>query len=382
MIRQYLSPIALSVGASLLFILLSVVPYAIYNYREHGQIPVKRTLIGYSFIWYLVAAYFLVILPLPTREAVAQLTRAQANLEPFIFVEHFLRYSGIELSDPGTYFSALLQPTAYTVYFNLLLTVPLGIYLRKYFGFGFFKTLGIGFLLSLFFEITQLTGLYGVYPRPYRIFNVDDLIINSLGAAIGFWLAPLLKGWTPEMEKEDRLKAITEVSIPRRLLALSMDIALIAGIYPVLLTVLEFVFVQEFGDGSLGITILFLLSFTYFMTTALVLGNQTLGMAVVRIHVRDENDKGVSRWRMLFRHGLFLLWIPGSLVFLEITSLEEPLISFTYLAVFVVIGTGLLHMLISVLRRNRRLFHERMSKTHLKSLSGLHKPIHEETEEI
>lgn len=369
MIRQYLSPIALSVGASLLFVLLSVVPYAIYNYRKHGQIPVKRTLIGYSFIWYLVAAYFLVILPLPARETVEQLTRAQANLEPFIFVEHFLRYSGIDLSDPRTYFSAMLQPTAYTVYFNLLLTVPLGIYLRKYFGFGFLKTLGLGFLLSLFFEITQLTGLYGVYPRPYRIFNVDDLLINSFGAAVGFLIAPLLKGLAPEMEKEDHLQEINDVTIPRRLLALSIDIAVISGLYPLLLTILEFVFVQDFQDGSFAFTIIFLLSFGYFMTTALVLGSQTLGMALVRIYVKDENGKRVSRWRMLFRHALFLLWIPGSLVFLEVSSLEEPLISFIYLGVFVMIGTGILHMVISILRKDRRLFHERMSKTRLKSLN-------------
>jgi len=193
MIRQYLSPIAMSVGASLLILLLSAMPYAIYNYRKRGIIPMRRTLIGYSFIWYLVAAYFLVILPLPSREAVETLNTVHYNLEPFIFVEHFLSYSGIDLSNPATYPAALLQPTAYIVYFNLFLMIPLGVYLRKYFGFNFFKTLLAGFLLSLFFEVTQLTGLYGVYPRPYRIFNVDDLMVNTMGAIVGYLLAPILK---------------------------------------------------------------------------------------------------------------------------------------------------------------------------------------------
>ena len=30
------------------------------------------------------------------------------------------------------------------------------------------------FLLSLFFEVTQLTGLYFLYPGSYRLFDVDD----------------------------------------------------------------------------------------------------------------------------------------------------------------------------------------------------------------
>ncbi len=369
MIRQYLSPIAMSLGASLLILFLSVVPYAIYNYRKRGQVPVRRTLIGYSFIWYLVAAYFLVILPLPSREAVEALSTPQYNLEPFIFVEHFLRYSGIDFSDPTTYPAAFMQPTAYIVYFNLLLMVPLGVYLRKYFGFNFYKTLLAGFLLSLFFEVTQLTGLYGVYPRPYRIFNVDDLLVNTLGALVGFWISPVIKGWTPELEKEESFERIQKVTIPRRLLAFGADLVIITGLYPLAQLFLALVPVPNLGEGGFSFAIAFIVGGVYFIGTAIILKKQTLGMALVKITTHAYEGSRLSRRRMIFRHLLFLLWFPGPLVLLEVTSIQEPYISFLFLAVFVILGSGALHIGITLARKERGLFYERISKTFLKSLN-------------
>ena len=64
------------------------------------------------------------------------------------------------------------------------MTMPFGVYLRYYFCYHWRKTLQLSFLLSLFFELTQLSGLYFVYPGSYRLFDVDDLIVNmSIRAA-------------------------------------------------------------------------------------------------------------------------------------------------------------------------------------------------------
>jgi hypothetical protein len=48
--------------------------------------------------------------------------------------------------------------------------------------------------LTLAVELTQLTGIWGLYPCAYRQFNVDDLMLNALGVVVGFLLARGLSG--------------------------------------------------------------------------------------------------------------------------------------------------------------------------------------------
>lgn len=46
--------------------------------------------------------------------------------------------------------------------------------------------LAYGAGLSLLVELSQLTGLFGLYPCPWRQFDVDDLILNIAGVWAGF----------------------------------------------------------------------------------------------------------------------------------------------------------------------------------------------------
>ena len=86
------------------------------------------------------------------------------------------------------------------------MTMPFGVYLRYYFCYHWRKTLQLSFLLSLFFELTQFSGLYFVYPGSYRLFDVDDLIVNTVGSMIGFAFAGPVslcclpgKSWIPSV---------------------------------------------------------------------------------------------------------------------------------------------------------------------------------------
>lgn len=45
--------------------------------------------------------------------------------------------------------------------------------------------LAYGLGLSLFIELSQITGLWGLYPCPYRTFDVTDLILNPTGVILG-----------------------------------------------------------------------------------------------------------------------------------------------------------------------------------------------------
>lgn len=58
----------------------------------------------------------------------------------------------------------------------------------------------ISFLLTLFYEVTQVTGVYGIFNCAYRIFDVDDLMLNSAGAWLGFFLAPIVWALFPSHE--------------------------------------------------------------------------------------------------------------------------------------------------------------------------------------
>src|SRR5699024_10365380 len=112
-------------------------------------------------ILYLLCAYFLVILPLPSVEEVKMLTTPTTQLIPFDFIRDLLNIS-FNWKELPSYINLIQSPPFYIAAFNVLLTLPFGFYLRYYFECKWYKALIFGFLLSLFFELTQLTGLYGI----------------------------------------------------------------------------------------------------------------------------------------------------------------------------------------------------------------------------
>ena len=107
----------------------------------------------------------------------------------------------------------------------------------------------MSFLLSLFFELTQVTGLYFIYPRGYRLFDVDDLMANTLGGLVGYFVSALFLKFLPTRTELDQasFRRGKEVSLLRRLLAFMLDIpfavlfaVLLARIVPILRTAGDF----------------------------------------------------------------------------------------------------------------------------------------------
>jgi glycopeptide antibiotics resistance protein len=75
---------------------------------------------------------------------------------------------------------------------NVLLFVPLGLFARMLWRRSLRGAVLIGFGCSLLIEITQLTGNFGTAPFAYRVFDVDDLITNTVGSALGWVVAAVL----------------------------------------------------------------------------------------------------------------------------------------------------------------------------------------------
>ena len=57
------------------------------------------------------------------------------------------------------------------------------------------------FLFSLIIELSQLTGLFFTYPGSYRLFDVDDLLTNTLGGFLGTVLANNINDLMPNLNK-------------------------------------------------------------------------------------------------------------------------------------------------------------------------------------
>ena len=104
------------------------IPVLIYHYRRFGALTFWRSLVIYSFIFYLLAAYCLIILPLPPKSVVAHLTTPRYNLVPF-FCREFINTTHW-VGQPATYLATLKQAATIQPHFAIVLTIPFGVYLR------------------------------------------------------------------------------------------------------------------------------------------------------------------------------------------------------------------------------------------------------------
>lgn len=357
--------------AAILFPILAVlftIPYIAWNYHKYGSVLSLRILIVYSFILYMLCAYCLVILPLPTGEAAANLSGHQAQLVPFTFLGDIARESDAVLSQPRTWLTVFNSNAFLTTLFNLFLTMPFGMYLRYYFRCGWKRTLVYSLLLSLFFELTQLSGLYFIYSGSYRLFDVDDLIVNTCGSMIGFVLARIAMRFLPSREELDRESFVRgrRVSLLRRIVAFIYDeIA-----YAVLFIVVFLIWTANFGTMSVWVYALIWLA--YFALCPIVLRGQTIGHRLTKLRIVSFSG-GKARWyQYALRYTLlFVLLVIAPVVlnwsisFLAGRGLLGELAA--VLAYGIVDGGYLFLLLFEAVRMamRRQLFYERWSKTKL-----------------
>ena len=343
-------------------------PYMIINYRKYGSINKLRTLILYSFVLYLLTMYFLVILPLPDPDTVHTTYTQMLNLVPFTFVLDLLKESPFEISNPATWALSVKNQTFYVPAFNVLMLIPFGMYLRYYFKCSFKKTLLLTALLSLFFELTQLSGLYFLYPGPYRLADIDDIIQNTTGGCIGYALGALAMWLLPSRDKidEEALEAGLQVTQIRVGLSLLIDTFIVAIPYNLSNTTLPF---------SLFIAL-------YFAVVPLFNG-KTLGSALLRFKLSYKKQR-VSRTmlRGLLITGYFYL-ISDGLLYLTNEFNKTP-DSMLFLALFPIIFAALILFLVItavLMLMNRRFLFDRLSGTYYTSTVQNEQPAEIDTVE-
>lgn len=377
--NQYIQSIREAVLFFPVVALIITLPYLIYNYRRRGSVWSLRVLIIYSFILYLLCCFFLVIWPLPDRDYVVNLTTPTMQLTPFTFISEIVRDgqqvagSAIEVVK-----GVLLSQSFYQVAFNLIMFIPFGIYLKYYFDCSFLKTLLLSFALSLLFELTQLSGLYFLYPRGYRLFDVDDLIINSLGGAVGYLLAMPLSKLLPTRQEIDEAsyRRSQKVSLLRRAVALICD-----GVMIAILTVIIGIGVNMIG-GRLAETpvwdMLLTVSVCYFAILPILTNSQTIGQKLTRLQVARVKG-GPARWYQLIGRIaaiiLVLVALPIGLNMLIIYLLQADYISQDGAAVLMltVVGAYLFLVFVEIIRIaiRKRLFYEKWTGTFIVSTTAI-----------
>lgn len=365
---NYLSIIKIALITFPFIAFLITLPYVLKEYHKYGSVYWYRALIIYSFILYLLTAYFLVILPLPSREEVMALTTPTTQLIPFNFITDFINNSGFVLNDFSTYITALKSSQFIVPVFNIILTIPFGAYLHYYFKFSFKRTVLWSFLLSLFFELTQVTGLYFIYPRGYRLFDVDDLILNTFGGFVGYFVGSLLLKFLPDREEiDDTAKALgRKVSIIRRSLAYCLDWFIATIIFVIINTIFNF---------STNFSHYLIFMGAYFILLPYFFKGQTLGCKFLKIKIVSTKSEKLSLLQMILRTALFYLgYVVLPIILLIICSniisyLSDTILVYSVLLVllFIFIYYVICFFKLAV---SKKIFYEKWSKTRMVSTTA------------
>lgn len=291
-------------------------PYVIFQYRRWGSIPLWKTLCVFSFALYLLCAYYLVILPLPTDRS-ALIPYAQVpQTDPWL-IAHQLREAAANanLSSGSVHAWAafLRNQIVYQALLNVALTVPLGMFAQYLLRRPLWQTLLLGLGASLFFELTQLSGLYGLYAHPYRLFDVDDLILNTLGAAIG-WIVMVPLGLAlprmDEMNARSWEKGASSTTFTRRAISFALDALLCAGLYAVLHRATKAGGSILFGTylGPFDLPLALASTGVVFMLAPLALGRRTPGQLALGLGMFTPEGRRAPWYGPLARYGL-LVWM-------------------------------------------------------------------------
>lgn len=204
--------VAVALGSLLAVLLL--IPTAAVQYRLDGRLgPLDLAILLTSAI-YALAIWTYTLLPMPVDGTFACKGSQLRVLGTFGL---------IHVPDRGGPLALLREPAFLQIVLNVLLFVPLGYFLRVILKRGVVVATLAGFALSLLVELTQKTGVWHLYSCAYRLFDVDDLIVNTLGATIGSLLSILVV-----RRRDPEVVLPTTISFGRRLVGFVCDVLFIA----------------------------------------------------------------------------------------------------------------------------------------------------------
>ncbi|MFD6166476.1 VanZ family protein [Oerskovia sp. NPDC060287] len=250
-------PAYVGVIGGLVVFLLILLPVVVWQYRRYGRLSWLRLLGSAAVAVYGVALVAYTLLPLPSGDLAqwcAQHGFSGPQLNPFQFVDDIRRdTAGMSTA------ARLRSPAVLQTVFNVVLFIPWGVLVRRFFGWRLPLTVLSAFAASLFIETTQGTGIYGLIPCSYRLADVDDLLTNTLGGLVGALIAPVVLRWMPRSTDLAAQRGVPRpVTVWRRWLGMLLDAVLVSVVGTVLVLSYRIVLVvtgQEIPLGSDGIDV-------------------------------------------------------------------------------------------------------------------------------
>lgn len=191
---------------------LLTVPAAVYLYHRDNRLRPASVLGVYAFMLYVLGLGCFTMYPWPQDPTAYCATHhLGAQLNPLQFI--------VDIRTDGM--TAILQ-----LGMNIVLFVPMGFFLTRFFRLPSWVAVAVCCATSICIEVAQLTGIFHLYPCAYRICDVDDVITNTLGGAIGIVLglwcnrafpAPLI----------DKAEVTVHPGFLRRCVSLAVDMGII-----------------------------------------------------------------------------------------------------------------------------------------------------------
>lgn len=136
-------------------------------------------LVAYLAVLYVLGLGFFTLYPMPDDPVTYCATnRTTAQLVPFAWV--------------GEVLGPMRRYMVFQLLANVAFFVPLGSFLWALLRGSLRRAAAVGLGTSLLIETAQLTGAFGLYPCSFRLFDVDDLMVNTLGAVLGFLVTRFL----------------------------------------------------------------------------------------------------------------------------------------------------------------------------------------------
>ncbi|UTT41225.1 VanZ family protein [Glutamicibacter mishrai] len=295
-------PAAIAVLGAALFLGAAGIFLLAVQYRRHGRLSWRRTITTATAAIYGFGLFSYTMLPLPeTREAACFTGLGITQTDPGHFLYDF-RASIAELGLRGFATSFVL----WQVLFNIILFMPLGILAVRWLRGNIFTGMVLGFAVSLTIELTQYTGIWGLYNCAYRVADVDDLIMNTGGAFIGavFAYLPIFGFLTGPKEGDARYAAPRRVTRSRRALANVFDAAITTGaVFAITgtLSLIERLGGPATNERLMNFWIPLVVVFFVFVLPSLSPGRATLGQRCAWLIVTDGGTNRASAGRALSR---------------------------------------------------------------------------------